>query len=192
MKITILTGSNRPGRFNIQPAQWITNIAKKNTNIEASLVDLQELSLPFLDEAIPASQNKYANEHTKAWSKIIGESDGFIFVTPEYNHSYSAVLKNAIDYLFVEWNYKPVAFVSYGALVAGARAVEHLRGIAGELKMYDIREQVMFPNYWEQLDEKGHYKFNERNNDSAEALLNTLVFWAKQMKRGRDEMSTVK
>jgi len=192
MKITILTGSNRPGRFNIQPAQWITNIAKKNTSIEVNLVDLQELNLPFLDEAMPASLNKYAHEHTKAWSKIIGESDGFVFVTPEYNHSYSAILKNAIDYLALEWNYKPVAFVSYGALVAGARAVEHLRAVAGELKMFDIREQVLFPNYWEQLDEKGQYKFTDRNNDSAEAMLNVLVFWAKQMKKGREELSKVK
>lgn len=192
MKITILTGSNRPGRFNIQPAQWITDIAKKDSQIEANLVDLQELKLPFLDEAIPASHQKYSHEHTKAWSKIVAESDAFIFVTPEYNHSYSAVLKNAIDYLFVEWNYKPVAFVSYGAHVGGSRAVEHLRGVAGELKMFDIREQVLFPNYWEQLDEKGQYKFTERNNKSAQAMLNVLIYWAKQMKRGREELGKVK
>lgn len=192
MKITILTGSNRPGRFNMQPASWITKIAQAHSDIEVKLVDLQELALPFLDESVPASQQRYSHDHTKAWSKIVGESDGFVFVTPEYNHSYSAVLKNAIDYLYNEWNFKPVAFVSYGALVAGSRAVEHLRSVAGELKMYDIREQVLFPSYWEHLDKDGHYQFTDRNKESAEAMLTTLIFWAKQMKHSRDELNNVK
>lgn len=187
MKIKVLTGSTRPGRFNIQPAQWIYEIAKGNKDIEAELVDLQEVGLPFYDEPIPASQGKYANEHTKAWSKKIGEADGFIFVTPEYNHSYSAVLKNAIDYLYSEWNFKPVSFISYGALPGGSRAVEHLRGVAGELKMYDLREQLIIPNYWEHLTD-GKYQFTEQQKNTAELMIVSLLFWAKHMKVARAEL----
>lgn len=192
MKITVLTGSNRPGRFNIQPARWIADLAKSNEDIEVNLVDLQELQLPFLDESVPPSMNNYSHAHTKAWSKVVNESDGFIFVTPEYNHSYSAVLKNALDFLFHEWNYKPVAFVSYGALVAGSRAVEHLRTVVSELKMYDLREQVLIPNYWEHLNEKGQYEFNDRNKSAAEAMLKALIFWAQEMKQSRKRMDKVK
>jgi NAD(P)H-dependent FMN reductase len=184
IKIKILTGSNRPGRFNIQPATWITNIAKGRKDIEVELLDLQEINLPFLDEPASPSMRKYTKQHTKDWSAKIDEADGFIFVTPEYNHSYSAILKNAIDYLFFEWNYKPVAFVSYGG-VGGSRAVEHLLGVAREVKLYDLREQVMFPNFWINLDDKGKYKFNEKEVAIANALLDSLIFWASEMKESR-------
>lgn len=188
-KIKIIAGSARPGRFNIQPATWIYDIAKARGDAEVELLDLAQIALPFLDEAIPASQDKYEHEHTKAWAASIGEADGFIFVTPEYNHSYSPVLKNAIDYLFKEWNHKPVSFVSYGSLAGGSRAVEHLRGIAAELKMYDLREQIMFPNYWENMSTEGKYQFSERNADSAKGLLDNLVFWAGAMKEARAKLS---
>jgi NAD(P)H-dependent FMN reductase len=187
-KIKILTGSVRPGRFNTQPAQWILNLAKKRKDISVELIDLADVNLPLLDEEAPPLMNKYTKDHTKKWSETIKEADGFIFVTPEYNHSYSPVLKNAIDYLFYEWNYKPVGFVSYGSLAGGARAVEHLRGVVGEIKMYDLKEQVLLPNYWENLDEKGQYKFNEGHEKLATALLDTLSFWATAMKKSRADM----
>ncbi len=133
IRIKIITGSVRPGRFNIQPATWILEIAKKRTDIKAELLNLQEANLPFLDESVPPSQRQYSKEHTKKWAKSIDEADGFIFVTPEYNHGVSPVLKNAVDYLFYEWHYKPVSFVSYGSLAGGSRAVEHWRGIAAEI-----------------------------------------------------------
>ncbi|MBI2595948.1 NAD(P)H-dependent oxidoreductase [Candidatus Daviesbacteria bacterium] len=188
IRIKILTGSVRPGRFNIQPANWIWELAKKRTDIKAELLDLQEVNLPFLDESVPPSQRQYSKEHTKKWSKIINEADGFIFVTPEYNHGVSPVLKNAVDYLFYEWHYKPVSFVSYGSLAGGSRAVEHWRGIAAEIKMYDLREQIMLPNYWENLDENGKYQFNDAHEKSASAMLDTLIFWAKKMKEARKEL----
>lgn len=187
-KIKILTGSVRPTRFNIQPAKWIADIAAKRTDMQAELIDLKEVNLPFLDEPESPMSGHYTKEYTKAWAKIIGDSDGFIFVTPEYNHSFSPVLKNAIDYLNHEWNYKPVSFVSYGSLAGGSRAVEHLRGIAAELHMYDLREQIMLPNYWENLDDKGQYKFNDRHEKSAQGLLDSLVFWADVMKEARKKM----
>ncbi len=185
VNIKIITGSMRPGNFNSQPAHWIASLAKGRSDIEVELLDLQAINLPFLDEPAPPSQQQYTKEHTKQWSAKIAEADGFIFVTPEYNHSVSPVLKNAVDYLFLEWNYKPVTFVSYGSLAGGARAVEHWRGIAAELKMFDLREQVMLPNYWENVNEKGEYAFTEQHAKSAGAMLDTLAFWGARMKEAR-------
>ncbi len=188
-KIKIITGSNRPGRFNIQPAKWMESIAKSFPGIEVELLDLQEINLPLLDETVPPAMGQYSNEHTKAWSSKIAEADGFIFVTPEYNHSYSAILKNAIDYLFKEWNYKPVTFISYGSVAGGSRAVEHLRAIAAEIKLYDLREQVIIPNYWGGLNDKGEYQFTEEQTNHAKGMLEALVFWANEMKASREKMN---
>lgn len=189
MHIKIIAGSTRPGRFNMQPAAWLKALAEKQEGITVSLVDLAEVGLPMYDETVPASMNQYEHEHTKKWAEIIGEADGFIFVTPEYNHSYSAALKNALDYLYAEWNYKPVSFVSYGSGAGGARAVEHLRGIAGELKMYDLREQLVLSNYWERLNDRGEYQFSETEEETAKKILSDLAFWSKQMKGAREELS---
>jgi NAD(P)H-dependent FMN reductase len=191
IKIKIIEGSTRPGRFNVQPSTWMYEIAKKRTDIDVELIDLVEVNLPFLDEPVPPSMNKYSKEHTKEWSKQIQEADGFIFVTPEYNHSYSPALKNAIDYLYHEWNYKPVSYVSYGSLAGGARAVEHLRGVAGETKMYDLREQILLPVYYENLDEKGSYKFNDRHVQAANGILDELTFWATTMKEARNKLLSI-
>jgi NAD(P)H-dependent FMN reductase len=106
------------------------------------LVDLADYPLPHLDEPGPAVYGDYENAHTVAWSERISEYDGFVFVTPEYNHSTSGVLKNALDYLFKEWNNKAAAFVSYGGVAGGARAVEHLRLVASELQLATVRAQV--------------------------------------------------
>ncbi|MBN1207463.1 MAG: NAD(P)H-dependent oxidoreductase [Myxococcaceae bacterium] len=192
IKIYVIAGSVRPGRFNIQPATWIYELAKKREDFETELLDLAEVKLPFLDEPVPPSKHQYSNEHTKRWSSTIEAGDGFIFVTPEYNHSFSPALKNAIDYLYFEWNYKPVSFVSYGSLAGGARAVEHLRGVAAEIKMYDLREQIMLPNYWEHLDAQGRYQFNERHVAAANALFTSLAFWAGKMKEARRELAQMK
>jgi len=186
--INILTGSVRPTRFNLQPAQWIANIAKQRDDITVNLIDLKEVNLPFLDENETPMSHSYEHDYTKVWSKTIAEADGFIFVTPEYNHSVSPVLKNAVDYLFDEWHHKPVSFVSYGSLAGGSRAVEHWRGIAAELKLYDLREQVMLPNYWEHLNEQGEYKFTDAHVTVANTVLDELIFWATQMKEARQKL----
>jgi NAD(P)H-dependent FMN reductase len=188
IKIKILTGSVRPGRFNIQPANWIYELSQKRTDIEFELLDLKEINLPLLDESIPPSQHQYSKEHTKKWAKIIGEADGFIFVTPEYNHGVSPVLKNAIDYLWYEWHHKPVSYISYGSQAGGARAVEHLRGVAGETKMYDLRDQIVLSNFWEEKDENGNYQFSEKHVALANKILDDLIFWAKIMKDARRKL----
>jgi NAD(P)H-dependent FMN reductase len=151
-KIGIILGSTRPGRNGEAVAKWAHQIASQRTDAEFELVDLLDYKLPHLDEAMPPAMGQYTQPHTQAWAAKIASFDGFVMVTPEYNHSTSGALKNAIDFLFAEWNNKAVGFVSYGS-VGGARAVEHLRLIAGELMMADVRAQVMlslatdFENY---------------------------------------------
>jgi NAD(P)H-dependent FMN reductase len=140
-KIGIILGSTRPGRNGEQVAKWVLDIASKRTDAEFELIDLLDYKLPHLDEALPPAMGQYSNPHTLEWAAKIGSFDGFVIVTPEYNHSTSGVLKNAIDYLFAEWNNKAVGFVSYGA-VGGARAVENLRLVSGELMMADVRAQL--------------------------------------------------
>nr|WP_296071945.1 NAD(P)H-dependent oxidoreductase [uncultured Actinoplanes sp.] len=142
-KIGIILGSTRPGRNGEQVAKWVNEVAQQRTDAEYELVDLLDYKLPHLDEAVPPSManGQYSQPHTQEWADKIRSFDGFVIVTPEYNHSTSGALKNAIDFLFKEWNNKAVGFVSYGS-VGGARAVEHLRLIVGELMMADVRQQV--------------------------------------------------
>ncbi len=188
VNLKVISGSSRPGRFNDQPVAFVAEVAKMVPGVTVEVVDVAVLNLPFLDEAKPPMMHDYAHDHTKAWSATVTAADAFIMVTPEYNHSYSPVLKNAIDYLFTEWNYKQVGFVSYGSLAGGARAVEHLRGVAGELKMYDVREQILLPNYWEHLDSAGKYQFTDRHKDSVVGLVKELAFWGEAMKEARAKL----
>jgi NAD(P)H-dependent FMN reductase len=141
IRIGIILGSTRPNRNGEQVARWVYDNAALRSDAEFELVDLRDYPLPHLDEPLPPSLGQYQNDHTRQWADKIASFDGFVIVTPEYNHSTSGVLKNAIDYLYAEWNNKAVGFVSYGA-VGGARAAEHLRLVAGELQMADVRQQV--------------------------------------------------
>jgi NAD(P)H-dependent FMN reductase len=190
--IKIIVGSIRPNRFGPQPAKWLFDLAQARTDARFELVDLEELRLPFLDEPKTASSGVYENAHTKKWSAAVGEADGFVFVTPEYNHSYSPAIKNALDYLYYEWNYKAAAFLSYGGAAGGLRATEHLRGVAAELKLFQIRETVSLYYYWNNLDEKGAFKFTEENRAAAKAMLNELVFWSEHLKSPRAELAALK
>ena len=115
LRIAIILGSTRPGRKGKPVARWVHDQARQRNDAEYELVDIAEFDLPLLDEPIPPSQNKYSKDHTKRWAAKIATFDGFVFVTPEYNHGTSAALKNAIDYLYKEWNDKAAAFVSYGS-----------------------------------------------------------------------------
>jgi NAD(P)H-dependent FMN reductase len=190
-KIKVILSSSRPARFAEQPGNWIMEISRQFKDAEFELIDLAEVALPFLDEPVPAIHNAYQNEHTKQWSKIINEADGFVFVTAEYNHGYTAVLKNAIDYLYHEWSHKPVAFVSYGADAGGARAVDQLRAVAGHLSMYDITEHVIMPQYYLNTDKDGKFQFNDRHERAATNMLTRLVFWADKMKAIRAEVPVI-
>lgn len=187
--IKVIVGSVRPNRFGIQPAQWIMDLAKSHPEATFSLVDLAEINLPLLDEPQPPAAGNYAQEHTKEWSKIISEADGFIFVTPEYNHGVPASLKNAFDFLADEWRYKPVAFISYGAEAGGVRAVEHFRSSVAWLDMYDIKAFVTIPNYWGQLDESGKWQPSDQQNEAGQRVIKDITFWAKQFQAAREELA---
>lgn len=188
-KIKIILGSSRPSRFGEQPAKWLMEMSKHIKGAEFELIDLAEVALPFLDEPLPALHNKYQNDHTKAWSKVISDADGFVFIVAEYNHGYTPVMKNALDYLYNEWNHKPVAFLSYGAAAGGARAVDQLRAVVGHLGMYDITEHIILPEYYANQDEDGNFQFTERHEHNAHVMLNRLVFWADKMADARKELA---
>jgi NAD(P)H-dependent FMN reductase len=175
-RIGIILGSTRPGRLGEQVAKWVFDLASRRTDAEYELIDLLDFPLPHLDEAMPPSLGNYQNDHTKAWAAKIASFDGFVVVTPEYNHSTSGVLKNAIDYLYAEWNNKAVGFVSYGT-VGGARAVEHLRLVAGELQMADVRQQVTLPLATE-FENYSVLKPGDYNLPALETLLDQVVAWS--------------
>jgi NAD(P)H-dependent FMN reductase len=174
-KVGIILGSTRPGRNGEAVAKWVYDIASRRGDAEFELVDLLDYKLPHLDEAIPPSQGQYANEHTKQWAAKIAEFDAFIFVTPEYNHSTSGALKNAIDFLYAEWNNKAAGFVSYGA-AGGTRAVEHLRLIAGELQIADVRAQLALSLYTD-FENYSVFKPGPQHEATLTTVIDQTVAW---------------
>ena len=142
IQLAIILGSTRPGRVGEGVARWVDGVAQQRRDARYRLVDIQDFDLPLLDEPIPPSQGRYSKEHTKRWSAEIASFDGYVFVTPEYNHGTSGALKNAIDFLYREWNDKAAGFVGYGS-AGGVRAVEHLRLVMAELQVATVRAQVM-------------------------------------------------
>jgi NAD(P)H-dependent FMN reductase len=175
-RIGIILGSTRPNRNGEQVARWVYDIASHRTDAEFELVDLRDYPLPHLDEPLSPSMGQYQHEHTKSWADKIASFDGFVIVTPEYNHSTSGVLKNAIDYLYAEWNNKAVGFVSYGG-VGGARAAEHLRLVAGELQMADVRQQVALSLLTE-FENFSLFKPGDYNRAALDTLLDQVVAWS--------------
>ena len=184
-RIGIVVGSTRPGRFSIQAAQWLLDFANQRGDAEYELVDIAEFNMPLFDEPASPLYAPVQNPGAQAFAARLAELDGFIFATPEYNHSTSAALKNALDYAYVEYNFKPAGFISWGAIAGGVRAVEHLRGILAEVKVYDIREQIVIPNFYLKFDDQGRYGFGESEERQASAMLDELVFWSEQMKTAR-------
>jgi NAD(P)H-dependent FMN reductase len=178
-KIAIILGSTRPGRNGEAVAAWVLEQAKGRTDAEYELVDLRDHPLPHLDEAVPASLGMYSQPHTKAWAATIAAYDGFVFVTPEYNHGTTGVLKNAIDYLYAEWNNKAAGFVSYGS-AGGVRAVEHLRLVVGELQMADVRQQVQF-SLFHDFENFSTFVPGPQHIANAAVMLDQLVAWSEAL-----------
>lgn len=146
LSIKVIAGSTREGRFSDKAAAWIADELRKEENVSVEVLDLRDYDMPFFNEAVSPSFKTKPYEHPEVarFTNKIAEGDAYVIVTPEYNHSTSGVLKNALDWVYQEWNQKPVAFVGYGS-VGGARAIEHLRLIAVELQMAPVREAVHFP-----------------------------------------------
>ena len=175
-RVGIILGSTRPNRNGEQVARWVFDIATERADAEFELVDLRDYPLPHLDEPNRPSLGQYAHDHTKEWAQKIASFDGFVFVTPEYNHGTSGVLKNAIDYLYAEWNNKAVGFVSYGS-VGGARAAEHLRLVAGSLQMADVRQQVALSMITE-FEDLSVFKPGGYNVGALHTLLDQVISWS--------------
>jgi NAD(P)H-dependent FMN reductase len=192
MKIHVIIGSTRQKRFSEKPARWICEEAKKKEELDVELVDLREYPLPFFDEPISPIRMKgeYSNEVANRWARKVAEADGYIIVSPEYNHGYPAVLKNALDTLYPEWNNKPVGFVSYGN-AGGARAVEQLRQVAIELQMAPIKQAIHIPAHVflaimrpQEGDTANPF---DTLKDRADAFLDQLIWWTKALKVAREE-----
>ncbi|HYN93007.1 MAG TPA: NAD(P)H-dependent oxidoreductase [Pilimelia sp.] len=175
-KIGIIIGSTRPGRNGEAVARWVHDIAAKRSDADFELVDIADYGLPHLDEILPPSFGQYAQPHTKAWAAKIASLDGFVFVTPEYNHSTSGALKNAIDFLYAEWTNKAAGFVSYGS-AGGTRAVEHLRLIMGELQVADVRAQVALSLHTD-FHEYRHFQPAEHHAAAVTAMVDQVVRWS--------------
>jgi NAD(P)H-dependent FMN reductase len=188
-EISVIVGSTRQGRFSEKPAHWILEHLKKRDGVQARLLDLRDFPMPFFDQAMPPAmpgRPPYENEIVRKWTAAIAASDGFIFVTPEYNFGPPAVLKNAIDWVYPEWNRKAIAFVSYGG-ASGARSVQQLRETAVELQLAPIRTAVHIPaaTLW------AHFKGGDVDKGLAEleapaqTMLDDLIWWTTALKAAR-------
>ncbi len=182
LNIGILLGSTRPGRKSEAVGKWVYELAQRRGDARFELVDIKEYELPLLDERYLPAMGRYEHEHTKAWSKKIAEFDGYVFVTPEYNHAVPAALKNALDYLYTEWADKSVGFVGYGA-VNGVRAVEQLRQIVANFRLADVQPQVGLSTFTDFEDEE--FKPNPRHEKSVSKLLDDVILWGGALKAVR-------
>lgn len=180
LKVGIILGSTRPNRVGEAVANWVHGLAVTRGDAEYALVDIKEYDLPLLDEPVPPSQGKYSQAHTTRWAATIDAFDAFVFVTPEYNHSTSGALKNAIDFLYREWNNKAAGFVSYGS-AGGVRAVEHLRLIMAELQIADVRAQVMLSLFTD-FENYSTFTPGPQHEQTVTQMLDQVLAWGTAMR----------
>ena len=185
--LKIIIASTRPGRKGPALANWIFEVAKKYTEFSVELLDLAEINLPFLDEPNHPRMQQYTKEHTKKWSATITSADAFIFVTPEYNYGYPATLKNAIDFLFNEWNFKPVAFVSYGGIAAGTRSMQAIKQVLTALNMVPVVTAVNVPLFTKYIDGQNKFNADEGINAAADGMMKELLNWTGVLHQMRNK-----
>jgi NAD(P)H-dependent FMN reductase len=180
IRIAIIIGSTRPGRNGEAVAKWAYELAQKRSDAEFELVDLADFKLPLFNETLPPAMGQYTYQHTRDWSAKIASFDGYVFVTPEYNHSTSGALKNGIDFLKNEWTNKVAGFISYGAAM-GIRAVEHLRLILAELQVATVRAQVglsMFTDF----ENFSEFKPAPMQEQYLKDMLDQLTAWTNALR----------
>lgn len=186
--VKVIIGSTRENRFSDKPAAWILEKLERMEGVDAEILDLRDYPMPYFEEAeTPSYKSKpYANPVVARWTEKIAEGDAFVIVAPEYNHGYTAVLKNAIDYVYQEWNNKTVGFVSYGS-VMGGRVVEQLREVAVELQMAPVRNAVHMP--FEVIVAAGQGKAPSEifapYENHGQGLIDQLLWWARALKVAR-------
>jgi NAD(P)H-dependent FMN reductase len=184
INVAIIIGSTRPGRLGEAVGRWAFAIAQQRRDAKFELVDIQHYNLPLLDEPVPPSMGKYSKAHTKKWAAKIASFDGYVFVTPEYNHGICGALKNAIDFLFAEWNNKAAGFVGYGS--AGAvRAVEHLRLVMAEVQIATVRNQVML-SLRDDFENYSVFKPREFHEKALGQVFDQVMSWGGAMRTLRE------
>lgn len=183
IKVAIIIGSTRPNRIGPGVAKWVYEHAQTRQDARFELIDLLDYDLPLLDEGIPPAQGKYTKEHTKKWAKKIAEFDAYIFVTPEYNHGIPAGLKNAIDFIYKEWNNKAAGFVSYGS-AGGLRSVEQLRLVMAELQIADVRAQVTLSLFTD-FENFTVFKPADHHAKTLDSVFEQVISWGNAMKKIR-------
>jgi len=179
--LRVIIGSTRPGRVGPSVADWIAERAREHGGFDVQVTDLAELNLPLLDEPNHPRLRQYTKQHTRDWSALVDASDAFIFVTPEYNYGFNAALKNAIDYLFHEWQHKAAGIVSYGGVAAGTRATQMLKQVVTALKIMPVPEAVNIPFVHQHLDEDKRFKSTELIDASATAMLDEVQRWTESL-----------
>jgi NAD(P)H-dependent FMN reductase len=174
--------STRPGRTGPSVAEWFQEAAVRHGGFASQKVDLAAFRLPVFDEPHHPRLRRYEKAHTIAWSESVASADAFVFVTPEYNFGPPPSFVNAINYLYVEWNYKPAGFVSYGGLSGGTRAAQLARPLLTAVKVMPIPEGVAVPMIPQFLDDRGRFKPSEAHEGAAVAMLDELGRWAQALK----------
>jgi NAD(P)H-dependent FMN reductase len=180
IRIAVIIGSTRPGRKGEEVARWVYEIAQKRDDAEFELVDIKDFNLPLLDEPVSPMMGQYSQPHTKAWAARIDSFDAYVFVTPEYNHGTSGALKNAIDFLYKEWNNKAAGFVSYGG-AGGVRAVEQLRLVLAEVQIATVRNQVLLSLFTD-FENFNVFKPAAHNEKAVNTMLDQVIAWGGAMK----------
>ncbi|MBA3727020.1 MAG: NAD(P)H-dependent oxidoreductase [Armatimonadetes bacterium] len=181
VKLHIIIASTRPGRLGLPIGKWFHECAKRHGKFEVELVDLAEITLPFLDEPKHPRLMDYQHEHTKAWSKIVARANAYVFVTPEYNYGMAPALLNALDFVYQEWNYKPAGFVSYGGVSGGTRGVQMAKNILSTLKVVPVMEGVFIPFVAKQIID-GEFDPDPRLEGSCTVMLDELLLWAETLR----------
>ncbi len=179
-KLHVILCSTRPGRVGAPVSQWFFDLAVRHGGFDVTLVDLAEVALPIFDEPKHPRFQQYEHAHTKRWSETVAGADAFVFVTPEYNFGPPPSLLNVLNYLYVEWNYKPVAFVSYGGISGGLRSVQVEKLTVTTLRMVPIVEAVALPHVVRHI-ENGAFKPTEQNGKAAGEMLDELLRWANAL-----------
>jgi NAD(P)H-dependent FMN reductase len=186
IKVAVIAGSTRPNRVCKDVAEWVIEVTGNATaDVDVELLDIADFDLPMLDEPVPAARSDaYEHGHTKRWSEAVRSFDAYVFVTPEYNHSLPGALKNAIDFLYKEWNDKAAGFVTYG-LHGGVRAAEHLRQITAELRIAGVRSQVSL-SLFDDFEDMCRFTPHPHQHDMVLRMLDELVRWATAMQHLRE------
>lgn len=190
LKLQSIIVSTRPGRVGPTVAHWFHGVAQAHGKFDAALVDLADFDLPVYDEPHHPKAQRYTQEHTRRWSASVAAADAYVFVLPEYNYFPPPSFVNALDYVYVEWNYKPCGFVSYGGISGGLRSTQMAKQLAITLKLVPMVEGVTIPMVAQSLDADRKYQPNEHVEPAGKVMLDELAKWALALRAMRDTAGT--